>query len=78
MEAKEDVLKKSWVHDKAVSLTKTLQEVIKNSPETLPSILKEMKKFDGIEEILNTDETPISEEGQWIKCLFIWVQLSIF
>ena len=49
---KKDVLKRPSAFTKSASLARYLEEMVKSSPETLPTLLEEMNKLEGLRNII--------------------------
>ena len=65
-EERDEVLKTpSGDNEKALSLTKAIVATLTNSPKPLPNIIDELRKFEDLNDIIDTMTLPdVTDEGQ--------------
>ena len=66
-EEREEVLKTPLGKEKASSLTKAIETALTRSPESLPTVIEELKKFEDLNDIIDSMTIPqVTDEGQYV------------
>ena len=54
-------------NEKASSLTKAIEAALTRSPESLPTVIEELKKFEDLNNIIDSMTIPqVTDEGQYV------------
>ena len=66
-EEREEVLKTPLGNEKALSLTKAIETALTRSPESLPTVIEELRKFEDLNDIIDSMTIPqVTDEGQYV------------